>query len=124
MGVTVLNMNIVCEDSGHNVVQMVPCVCITPGVIAGGPGPLPYPIVATSGTLSPGTDKVKQAGGKTMNSKAKVKDLSGNEAGTQKDIVSFKTKGTSWPFPVPAVTVHFEGTPIAITGNPGMGNST
>jgi hypothetical protein len=124
MGVTVLNMDIVCEDSSHKVVQMVPCMCITPGAAAGAPAPLPYPVIADSGKLDPGTDKVKQAGGKTMNAKAKVKDLSGNEAGTQKDVVSMKTKGTTWPFPVPAVTVHFEGTPIAITGNPGMTNST
>lgn len=122
MGVTVLNMDIVCEDSSHQVVQMAPCMCITP--CAPSPVPMPYPVIADSGKLAKGTSKVKQKGKKTMNAKGKVKTLSGNEAGTQKDIVSFKTKGTTWALPVPAVTVHFEGAPISITGTPGMTNST
>lgn len=123
MGVTVLAMDIVCEDSGHQVVPCSPNFCITPGAAAGAPAPLPYPVVATSSQLDPGTNKVKQSGKKTLNANMSVKELSGNEAGTQNDIVSFKTQSKSFPFPVPAVTVHFEGMPIAITGTPGMTNS-
>ncbi|MFK7989809.1 MAG: PAAR-like domain-containing protein [Sandaracinaceae bacterium] len=122
MGVKALNMDVVCEDSSHKVVQMAPCMCITP--CAPSPLPMPYPIIANSAGLKKGTKKVKQAGKKTMNAKGAVKTLNGNEAGTQKDIVSFKTGGTSWPMPVPAVTIHFEGAPISITGTPGMTNST
>ncbi len=123
MGVTVLNMDIVCEDSGHQVVPCGPNTCITPGVAAGAPGPIPYPITASSSSLDPGTNKTKQSGKKTLNCDAKVKSCSGNEPGTQKDITTFQTSKKSWPMPVPAVTVHFEGTPIAVTGTPGMGNS-
>ncbi len=123
MGVTVLNMDIVCEDSGHQVVPCGPNTCITPGAAAGAPGPLPYPITASSSSLDPGTSKTKQNGKKTLNADAKVASCSGNEPGTQKDITTFVTSKKSWPLPVPAVTVHFEGSPIAITGTPGFGNS-
>lgn len=123
MGVTVLNMDIACEDSGHQVVPMAPNMCITPGAAAGAPAPLPYPIVADSAKLDPGTDKVAQGGKKTLNAKSKVKSLKGNEPGSQKDITTMQVSKKSWPFPVPAVTVHFEGAPIAVTGNPGMSNS-
>lgn len=122
MGVTVLNMDIVCEDSSHTVVPCAPNTCITPGVVAGAPGPIPYPITATSSSLAPGTSKTKQNGKKTLNADGKVKSCSGNEPGTQKDITSFVTSKKSWPLPLPAVTVHFEGSPIAITGTPGFGN--
>lgn len=122
MGVTVLNMDIVSEKSKHQVVQMAPCMCITP--CAPSPIPMPYPIIADSGKLKAKTKKVKELGKPTMNGKGSVKTLSGNEPGTQKDIVSMKTKGTTWAIPVPAVTVHFEGVPISITGTPGMTNST
>ena len=120
MGVTVLAMDIVCEDSGHKVVPMAPNMCITP--CAPSPLPMPYPITGSSSSLAPGTKKVEQAGKPCLNAKGNVKSCNGNQAGTQKDIVSFKTGSKSFPFPVPAITVHFEGAPIAITGNPGMGN--
>jgi hypothetical protein len=123
MGVTVLNMDIVCEDSGHQVVPCGPNTCITPGVVAGAPGPIPYPITASSASLDPGTSKTKQAGKKALNAKSKVKSCNGNQPGSQKDITTFQTGKKSWPLPVPAVTVHFEGAPIAITGTPGFGNS-
>lgn len=122
MPVTVFMMDIVCEDSGHGVVPMAPNVCITPGVVAGAPGPIPYPITGSSSNLKPGTKKVLERGKLTLNAKCYVEKCNGNQAGSQKDIVSFKTGNKSFPFPVPAVTVHFEGAPIAITGTPGMGN--
>ena len=122
MPVTVLAMEVVCEQSGHVLTPMGPNTCITPGVIAGGPGPMVYPIAGSSSSLNPGTNKVLQGGKPTLNAKSYVKTCSGNQPGTLKDIVSFTTAGRSFPFPIPAVTVHFEGAPIAITGNPGMGN--
>ena len=119
--VTVLNMDVVCEDSGHNVVPMAPNMCITP--CAPSPLPMPYPITGTSSNLDPGTDKTEIKGKKALNCKGKVKKINGNQAGTQKDITTFQTTGHAWPLPVPAVTVHFEGGPVTITGNPGFGNS-
>lgn len=123
MGVTVLNMDLVCEDSAHTVTPCAPNMCITPGAAAGAPGPLPYPITASSSKLDPGTSKTKQKGKKILNAKASVKSCNGNQPGTQKDVTTMQTTKKSWPLPVPAVTVHFEGVPVAITGNPGFGNS-
>ncbi|MDB4932089.1 MAG: hypothetical protein JWM10_4573 [Myxococcaceae bacterium] len=122
MGVTVLKMDVVCEDSGHTVVPMAPNVCITPA--APSPLPLPYPITGSSSNLDPGTEKTKVNGKKVLNADGKVKKISGNEAGTQKDITTMQTSGHAWPLPVPAVMVLFEGSPVSITGNPGFGNST
>lgn len=123
MAVTALNMNIVCEESGHKVVPNGPNTCITPGVAAGAPGPMVYVLTASSSTLKKGTDKTDTGGKKILNAKGKVKSCNGNEPGTQKDIVSFKTTSTSFPFPIPCITIHFEGAPVSITGNTGMGNS-
>ena len=58
-----------------------------------------------------------------MHFKGKVKAVHGNEPGTQKDITTMQTSGHAWALPVPAVTVHFEGGPIIVTGSPGFGNS-
>jgi hypothetical protein len=121
MSVTVMAMDVVCEDSGHQVVPCAPNVCITPA--APSPLPLPYPITGSSANLDPGTEKVKIGNKKVLNAAGKVKEVHGNEAGTQKDILSMTTGGHAWPLPVPAVTVHFEGQPVTITGNPGFGNS-
>ena len=54
MGTTAMNMDIVTEASGHNVVPMAPNMCITPA--APSPLPMPYPITATSASLDPGTE--------------------------------------------------------------------
>lgn len=121
MGVTVMGLDAVSETSGHNVVPMAPNMCITPA--APSPLPIPYPITGTSAQLDPGTEKTKISNKKALNAKCEVKRVMGNEPGTQKDITTMTTSGHAWPFPVPAVTVHFEGAPIAVTGNPGMGNS-
>ena len=116
-------MDVVCEDSGHQVVPCAPNMCITPGAAAGAPAPLPYPITASSSSLDPGTDKTEQASKKILNAKCDVKSCNGNQPGSQKDITTMQTTKKSWPLPVPAVTVHFEGVPVSITGNPGFGNS-
>jgi hypothetical protein len=121
MSVTALKMDVVCEDSGHQVTPLAPNMCITPA--APSPLPLPYPITGSSSSLDPGTEKTKINGKKVLNSKCKVKKMNGNEAGTQKDIITFQTGGHAFPLPVPAVVVLFEGAPVTITGNPGFGNT-
>ena len=123
MGVKVLNMDLVGEKSGHQVVPMAPNVCITPGVVAGAPGPIPYPITASSSSLDSGTKKTDEGGKPVLTAKGNVKSCNGNQPGSNKDITTFQTAKKSWPLPVPAITVHFEGAPVTITGNPGMGNS-
>lgn len=120
MTVTALSMDVVCEDSGHQVVPMAPNMCITP--MAPSPLPMPYPITASTSSLDPGTEKTFISDQKVLNFKCKVKQVSGNEPGTQKDITTMQTTGHAWALPI-AVTVHFEGGPVAITGNPGFGNS-
>ncbi len=121
MSVTALKMDVVCEDSGHQVVPTAPNMCITPA--APSPLPLPYPITGSSASLDPGTEKTKINGKKVLNAKSKVKQIHGDEAGVQKDVTTFTTGGHAWPLPVPAVVVLFEGAPVSITGNPGFGNS-
>ncbi len=121
MSVTAMMMDIVCEDSGHQVVPMAPNMCITPA--APSPLPMPYPIQGTSAQLDPGTEKTQAKGKKILNADGKVKAVHGNEAGTQKDITTMQTGGHAWPLPVPAVTIQFEGKPVTITGNQGFGNS-
>jgi hypothetical protein len=120
MGTTAMSMDIVTEDSGHQVVPMAPNMCITP--CAPSPLPMPYPITGSSSQLDPGTEKTQEAGKKILNTDGKVKKMSGDEPGTQKDITTFTTGGHAWAIPV-AVTVLFEGSPVVITGNPGFGNS-
>jgi hypothetical protein len=120
MGTTAMSMDIATEDSGHQVVPMAPNVCITPA--APSPLPLPYPIMGTSANLDPGTEKVQESSKKVMNTGCKVKEVHGNEAGTQKDIITFQTGGHAWALPV-MMTIHFEGKPVVVTANPGFGNS-
>jgi hypothetical protein len=123
--VTVLNMNLVSEDSNHKTVPNGPNTCITPGVVAGAPGPIPYPIMTAKVELDPGTKKTEQGGKPTMNGiKSNLKSCNGDEPGTQKDITSFTTAKKSLAFPAPATTVMFEGKPATITGNQGLGNKT
>lgn len=121
MSVTAMAMDVVTEKSSHVVAPMAPNMSITP--CAPSPLPMPYPITGTSSKLDPGCKKVKIKGKKTMNFKGKVKKVNGNQPGTQKDISTMQTAGHAWAFPVPAVNIHFEGGPVTITGNPGLGNS-
>ncbi len=115
-----MSMNVVCEDSGHQVVPVAPNMCLPPA--APSPRPLPYPITGTSATLDPGCEHTKIRGQKVLNADGKIKKVTGNEAGTQKDIITFTTGDHAFPLPLPAQTVHFEGQPVSITGNPGFGN--
>lgn len=118
--VTACTMDVACEDSGHQMVPMAPNMCITPA--APSPLPLPYVLSADTGSLDPGTDKVKIRNKKTMNLKCKIKKVMGNEPGTQKDISTMKTNGHAFCI-TGAFTVLFEGAPCAITGSNGLANS-
>jgi hypothetical protein len=124
MGVTALSLDVVCEDSSHQVVPMAPNMCFTPA--APSPLPMPYPIMGSTSSLDPGTDKTKIGGKKVSNADSCVAKVNGNEAGVAmtKDItVAGVNMGKAWPLPVPAVVVQFEGKPVTVTTNPGFGNS-
>jgi hypothetical protein len=84
---------------------------------------MPYPLTGDSGSLDPGTDKVMIEDKKTMNTAdCQVKQVHGNEPGTQKDIITFVTTGHAFAL-VGAPTVFFEGSMICITGSMGFANS-
>ncbi len=121
MGVTAVGMDVACEASSHQAVPLAPNVCITPA--APSPLPIPYPILGTTSSLDPGCEDTKIEGGKSMSTKSKVAAVHGNEAGSQKDIVTFQTGGKAWAV-LGAPTVFFEGGMAVITGSPGFGNST
>lgn len=120
MSLTALMMDAATEDSSHVMTPMAPNMCITPA--APSPLPIPYPNMSDTGKLDPGTEKVLVKNKKTLNLKGKLKKVSGNEAGTQKDITTMKTNGTAWCV-VGAFTVLFEGAPVAFTGSIGFSNS-
>ncbi len=120
MGVTAIGMDVACEASAHQVVPMAPNVCITPA--APSPLPIPYPILGSTSSLDPGCEDTKIEGKKSMSTKSKVAAVHGNEAGTQKDIITFQTGGKAFVL-LGAPTVLFEGGMAAITGSPGFGNS-
>ena len=121
MPVVAMAMDVVCEDSSHQVTPLAPNVCITPA--APSPLPIPYPIMGSTSQLDPGTEKTKIANKKVHNAASKVARMSGNEAGTNKDITTGTNMGKAWAMPVPAVTIQFEGKPVTITANPGFGDS-
>jgi hypothetical protein len=54
---------------------------------------------------------------------SKVSVVHGNEPGTQKDIITFKTTGKAFAL-VGAPVVMFEGSMVAITGSTGFANTT
>ncbi len=121
MSLTAMKMEVCSEESGHQVVPNAPNMCITPA--APSPLPMPYPIMGDTGKLDPGCEKTFTGSGKKiLNADGKVKKMSGNEAGTQKDIITFVNDGHAFFFPAPATAIQFEGQPVIITGNQGLGN--
>jgi len=121
MGVTAIGMDVCSESSSHQVVPMAPNVCITPA--APSPLPIPYPIMGSTSSLDPGCEDTKVESKKSMSSKSKVAAVHGNEAGTQKDILTGQTGGKAWAI-LGAPTVFFEGGMAVVTGMPGFGNTT
>lgn len=120
MSVTAVSVDVACEASSHQVTPLAPNMCITP--CAPSPIPMPYPIMGTTGSLDPGCEDTLIEGKKSMTTKSKTKSMSGNEAGTQKDILTMKTGGKAWAA-VGAPVVMFEGGMVVITGSPGFGNT-
>jgi len=72
--------------------------------------------------LDPGCEDTLIDNKKSMNTDSKVKAMHGNEPGTQKDIITFKTSGSAFAL-VGAPTVMFEGAMVVVTGSPGFGNT-
>lgn len=82
---------VMCVASGQCVA--FPDVCITPGVLAGAPGPIPYPSIAIPAD-GDGTSKVKTENSNTLRKGDKMSKSSGDNAGTLGGIVSRMFMGT------------------------------
>ena len=121
MGVVANNRDVAGEASGHKVVYMAPSVCITPA--APSPIPVPYPIMTPAGTGSLDDDarKVMMDGKPVFKADSVVSSCTGNEAGTQKEVVSFKT-GSSCYILDGSPTVMVEGKSVVFTSSKGIGN--
>jgi uncharacterized Zn-binding protein involved in type VI secretion len=115
------NKDVAGEASGHQVVYMNPSVCITPA--APSPIPVPYPILTGTGTgdLKEDTRKVKMGGKPVFTVDSAVSKCNGNEPGSQKEVVSFKT-GSSAFIIDGSPSVMVEGKSVVFTGSSGMGN--
>src|ERR1700761_8510769 len=100
---------------------MNPSVCITPA--APSPIPLPYPIMTASGPSNLDSDarKVMIGGKPAFNLDSVVSSCNGNEPGSQKEVVSFKT-GSSAYILTGSPDVMIEGKAAVYTTSPGMGN--
>src|SRR5437868_196630 len=92
--VLAVGMDVVTEKSGHNMVPNAVSVCITPGVVAGAPGPIPYPVTASVGEGSiDSAMRTKINGANVITVGSCLKACHGNEAGTLKETMSFNTGG-------------------------------
>jgi hypothetical protein len=113
--VQALGMDVVTENSGHNVVGMAVSVCITPAAPA--PLPMPYPLTASASegiTDSPLRTKICGVNCATIGSV--LKTCHGNEPGTLKEVVSLNQMGPVAPV-TGAFTVLIELGAAAITGS-------
>jgi hypothetical protein len=121
MTVTANMLEVAGEATGHNVVYMAPSVCITPA--APSPLPLPYPIQTPGGTSGLDSDpRGVQIGGKpAFNLNSVVSSCTGNEPGTQKEIVSLKTGSSAYVLNG-SPDVMIEGQAAVFTTSQGMGN--
>jgi len=110
MGVTVgVNMMSVVHAGSSGISTAFPDTCMTPGVSAGAPGPLPYPNIAKSGDTAKGTKKVKCDGKSVCISSSNFSTSSGDEAGNSPGgVVSQKNKGKAEPV-MSSFDVKFEG---------------
>jgi RHS repeat-associated protein len=113
--VQALDMDVVTEKSGHNVVGMAVSVCLTPAAPA--PLPIPYPLTASVAegiTDSPLRTKVSGTNCATIGSV--LKTCHGNEPGSLKEVVSLNQMGPVAPI-TGAFTVLIELGPAAFTGS-------
>ena len=120
MTVKACGVEISCEASAHQIIGCAPNMCITP--CAPSPVPMPYPLMGDTGKLAVGCEDTKIAKKKSLTTNGAAKKVSGNEAGTQKDILTMKTAGKAYPV-VGAPVVFFEGGMVCVTGSPGFANS-
>lgn len=109
------------ESTGHVIVYLNPSVCLTPA--APSPVPIPYPIFtpAGSGKLDDDTRKVFIGGKPVFHVDAVVHNCTGNEPGSQKEVVSQQTTSTAFILDG-SPNVKFEGKSVVYTGSSGMGN--
>lgn len=121
MTVLANNLEVAGESTGHNVVYMNPSVCITPA--APSPLPIPYPILTGSGTGNLDSDarKVMIGNKPVFNTDSIISSCNGNEAGSQKEVVSLKT-GSSAFMMDGSPSVMAEGKSVVYTTSQGMGN--
>lgn len=121
MSVTANGREVAGESTGHQVVYMNPSVCITPA--APSPVPIPYPILTPGGTgsLNADTRSVKIGDKPVFNLDAVVASCTGNQPGTQKEVVSFKTGSSAYMLDG-SPNVIVEGKGVVYTGSQGMGN--
>lgn len=121
MSVVANNMEVAGEATGHKVIYMNPSVCITPA--APSPIPVPYPVMTPSGTGSLDGDarKVMIDGKPVFLVESVVSSCTGNEPGSQKEVVSLKT-GSSCYILKGSPNVMAEGHAVVFTGSSGMGN--
>jgi uncharacterized Zn-binding protein involved in type VI secretion len=121
MSVVANHREVAGESTGHKVIYMNPSVCITPA--APSPVPIPYPIMTPAGTGSLDSDarKVKIGGKPVFKVDSIVSSCTGNEAGTQKETVSFKTSSSCYILNG-SPSVKVEGKAVVFTGSSGMGN--
>ena len=121
MSVVANNREVAGEYTGHQIVYMNPSVCITPA--APSPVPIPYPILTASGTGNLDSDarKVKIGGKPVFHVDSEVSSCNGNEPGSQKEVVSFKTGSAAFIIDG-STNVKVEGHGVVFTGSSGMGN--
>jgi uncharacterized Zn-binding protein involved in type VI secretion len=121
MSVVANNREVAGESTGHKVIYLNPSVCITPA--APSPVTVPYPIMTPSGTgnLDSDTRRVKIGGKPVFTVDSVVSSCTGNEAGTQKEVVSHKTSSSCYIIDG-SPNVKAEGKTVVYTGSSGMGN--
>ena len=123
MSVRANNMDAASQASGHKLIYAVPSVCITPA--APSPLPIPYPIMTPQGTKESEDDasKVKLMGKPAFCVGSEISSCKGNEAGTQKEVVSLKTSSKGFVI-MGSPNVKMMGSSVAFNGSPIMGNKT
>ena len=121
MSVVANNKEVAGESTGHSIVYMNPSICITPA--APSPLPMPYPITTPAGTQSLNDDarKVKIGGKPVFKVDSVVSSCTGNEPGSQKEVVSLKTSSSCYILDG-SPSVKVEGKAVVFTGSSGMGN--
>ena len=121
MSVVANNREVAGESTGHKVVYLNPSVCITPA--APSPVPIPYPILTPTGTDSLDGDarRVMIGGKPVFHVDSAISSCTGNEPGSQKEVVSFKTISSCYILDG-STNVKAEGKYVVFTGSSGMGN--